>query len=74
MLALVESGLTRQVAYVMVQRNAMPVWEEGRDFKEMLLGDAEVLDTLGEEGILSCFSMKPHTEHVDAIFRRVFGD
>ncbi|MEE2779493.1 MAG: adenylosuccinate lyase [Myxococcota bacterium] len=72
LLALVDTGLPRQEAYVMVQRNAMPVWEEGRDFLEMLLADAGVQERLGEAGIRECFDMGFHQAHVDDIFKRVF--
>ena len=74
LLALVETGLPRQEAYVMVQRNAMPVWEEGRDFLEMLLADTGVMERLGEEGIRGCFDLGIHQAHIDTIFQRVFHD
>ena len=39
----------------------------------MLLNDAEVMERIGEAGVMACFSMEPHTRHVDAVFQRVFG-
>jgi hypothetical protein len=42
LLALTQAGVTREDAYRLVQRNAMKVWEEGKDFKTELLADAEV--------------------------------
>ena len=74
LLALVDKGLVRQAAYGLVQRNAMRSWEEGLDFKTLLLADAEVCAQLSREEIETCFSMAPHVAHVDAIFKRVFGD
>ena len=38
LLALVESGLTRDEAYRLVQRNAMRAWDEGVDFRELVRG------------------------------------
>ena len=35
MLALVEKGLSREIAYSYVQRNAMEVWKQGGDFKHI---------------------------------------
>ncbi len=73
LLALVEAGLERQKAYHLVQRNAMPVWEEGKDFLTLLLADADVRAALGEDAVRACFDFGPHLAHVDAIFTRVFG-
>src|SRR4051812_3707435 len=42
LLKLIERGMERQAAYVVVQRNAMKVWDENRDFKALLAEDAEV--------------------------------
>jgi adenylosuccinate lyase len=58
----------------MVQRNAMKVWEDGKDFKTELLGDAEVLQALSAEEIEEKFDLGYHTKHVDTIFARVFKD
>ncbi|WP_116082003.1 adenylosuccinate lyase [Tropicimonas sp. IMCC34011] len=74
LLALTQAGVTREGAYSMVQRNAMKVWEQGADFKEELLADAEVTDALGADGIEAVFDLGHHTKHVDTIFRRVFGE
>ena len=52
----------------------MKVWEEGKDFKEELLADAEVLKSLSAEEIEEKFDLGYHTKHVDTIFARVFGD
>ena len=73
LLALVDKGVDRQEAYVLVQRNAMPVWEEGKDFQEMLLADAGIRAHLSEEEIGNCFDLQVHLRHVDTLFERVFG-
>ncbi|MCB1399856.1 MAG: general secretion pathway protein GspK, partial [Rhodobacteraceae bacterium] len=46
LLALTQAGVSREDAYRLVQRNAMKVWEQGADFKEELLKDAEVTAAL----------------------------
>ena len=74
LLALTQKGVSREDAYAMVQRNAMKVWEEGRDFRTELEADTQLCDTLGRDGIAACFDLGYHTRHVDTIFRRVFGD
>ena len=73
LLALTQAGVSREDAYAMVQRNALKVWEERLDFRELLLADADVVAALGEEAINEKFDMGYHTKHVDTIFKRVFG-
>ncbi len=74
LLALTQAGVSREDAYVMVQRNALKVWEDRVDFREQLLADADVVQALGVEAINEKFDMDYHTKHVDTIFRRVFGE
>ncbi|MGR9456435.1 adenylosuccinate lyase [Rhizobium leguminosarum] len=74
LLALTQAGTSREDAYRLVQRNAMKVWEQGKDFLEELLADAEVRAALSEEDIREKFDLGYHTKHVDTIFRRVFGN
>lgn len=74
LLALTQAGVSREDAYTLVQRNAMKVWEEGRDFKTELLADPEVTAALSPEEIEEKFDLAYHTRHVDTIFARVFGE
>ncbi len=74
LLALTQKGISREDAYRMVQRNAMKVWEEGRDFREELLNDPGVTAVLSPQEIESLFDLAHHTKHVDTIFARVFGE
>ncbi|WP_187431254.1 Adenylosuccinate lyase [Roseobacter fucihabitans] len=74
LLALTQAGVSREDAYKLVQRNAMRVWEEGKDFKTELLGDTDVLAALSAEEIEEKFDIGYHTKHVDTIFKRVFKD
>jgi adenylosuccinate lyase len=73
LLALVGKGTPRQEAYVLVQRNAMKVWEEKVDFRTALKRDADVKKALTEAEVDACFSADHHLKHVDTIFERVFG-
>lgn len=74
LLALTQAGVSREDSYKLVQRNAMKVWDHGKDFKTELLADEEVLAALSVEEIEDKFDMGYHTKHVDTIFKRVFGD
>lgn len=72
LLKLVATGMTRQQAYRLVQKNAMKVWEEGADFLETLLADKELIDNIGEDGIRDCLDEKKQLRNIDSIFKRVF--
>jgi len=73
LIALAEKGVSREEAYRLVQRNAMPVWEKGKDFSKLLKADKDVRKTLKPGEIDECFSLEYHTKNVDYIFNRVFG-
>lgn len=73
LLALTQAGVSREDAYRLVQRNAMKVWEQGKDFLTELLADDDVRANLGDAEIRDKFDLGYHTKHVDTIFARVFG-
>ena len=58
LLALVESGRTRDEAYRIVQRHAMRAWQEERSFREVLGEDAEVAATLDATRLDQCFDLE----------------
>ena len=72
LLALTQSGVSREESYKIVQKNAMKVWESNKDFMTELLNDKEVLNYLTEDQIRDKFDMNYHTKHVDTIFKRIF--
>ena len=74
LLALTRKGVSREEAYRLVQRNAMKVWDEGREFKVELRSDPGVTAVLTEAEIDEQFDLGYHLKHVDTIFKRVFGD
>jgi adenylosuccinate lyase len=73
LLDLTQAGVSREDAYRLVQKNAMKVWDEGKDFQEELLSDPEVVGALGEAKIRESFDLQYHLKHVNTIFTRVFG-
>ena len=73
LLELAKKGMDRQAAYVVVQRNAMKMYEEGADFRAALLADAELAAKLTPDEVNACFAPERHLAHVDEIFQRVFG-
>jgi len=72
LLALVDRGIARDTAYQWVQRNALKVWENKGDFKSLLLGDEDIVRTLGADSIENLFDLSHHLRYVDHIFERVF--
>lgn len=73
LIRLVDKGLTREDAYAIVQRNAMKAWEEGTQFKGVLMQDSELLKHLSSSEIESAFDLGHALRWVDAIFARVFS-
>jgi adenylosuccinate lyase len=71
LLRLTDTGLARQVAYEIVQRNAMRAWRERRSFLELLVGDPAVTDRLSPDELKACFDPAWYLRNVDAVFRRV---
>ena len=74
LLALTQAGASREDAYKLVQRNAMKVWEQNKDFQVELLSDKEVRSFLTEEDIREKFDLRYHTKNIEKIFHRVFGE
>ena len=73
LLALTQAGISREDAYMLVQRNAMKVWEQGADFYEELCADDDVTAALAPDKLKTYFNLDYHTKNVDVIFDRVFN-
>jgi adenylosuccinate lyase len=73
LLALTQAGVSREVSYTLVQRNAMKTWEHGKDFLTELKADADVTAKLSPQELEGMFDDAYHLKHVDTIFARVFG-
>jgi adenylosuccinate lyase len=74
LLALTEAGLGRQEAYAIVQRHALDAWRHRQPLLERLRTEPEVTKRISSEKLSGLFDLGYHTRHVDAIFRRVFGE
>ncbi|MBL9012930.1 MAG: adenylosuccinate lyase [Myxococcales bacterium] len=82
LLALVKTGLARQEAYVLVQRNALAAVDEaaadgqvgakpGR-FRALLAADADVASRIGSQ-LDEIFDLDHHLRHAPAILERALG-
>ncbi|MFB3855412.1 MAG: adenylosuccinate lyase [Vicinamibacterales bacterium] len=74
LLALAARGVSREEAYLWVQRNAHRAVDEGIPFETLLLADGEVTAVLPAAEIERIFDLDHQLRHVDAIFARVFGE
>jgi adenylosuccinate lyase len=73
LLALTQKGVSREDAYVYTQRNAMRVWDEGGEYKDLVMQDADISAKLSSEEIARVFDVRHYLRNVDQVFARVFG-
>ena len=73
LLALTQKGVSRENAYVYVQRNAMKIWADGGSYIEKLKSDEDVSAHLTDQELDALFDLEQHFQHIDTIFKRVFG-
>lgn len=73
MLALVDTGMKREDAYKLTQRNAMKVWANEGTFRDLLEADEDVMRALSKEKLEELFDYGFYTAQIDFIFKKVFG-
>src|SRR5258707_865626 len=73
LLELVESGISREDAYRLVQGHAMRAWKEGRNFRELVMQDDSITNRVPRPQIERAFDLKRQLRNIDKIFARVFG-
>jgi adenylosuccinate lyase len=71
LLALTKKEMKREDAYRIVQSAAMEVWQSGKNFKELLFANDEIVRVLGKELVEELFDLKKSIRNVDYIFGRV---
>jgi adenylosuccinate lyase len=71
LLALIETGMSRQDAYAIVQRNAMQSWRERKPFLDLLLADPAVTSALKEDKVRGLFDYGFYLANVGATFERL---
>lgn len=72
LLVLTQKGVSREDAYSWTQRNAMRVWDEGGEYKALVMKDADISSRLSPEEIARVFDLKHYLRNVDKVFSRVF--
>lgn len=71
LLALIDTGMTREEAYDLVQPKAMEAWEKQVPFRSLIEADEMITSRLTKEQIADCFDYNYHLKHVDTIFSRL---
>ena len=71
MLALVESGLSRERAYEITQRCAMRSWEESLDFRQLLRDETDVTDHLPGDELEAIFDYNYYMRFVETSYMRL---
>jgi adenylosuccinate lyase len=74
LLDLVESGVSREDAYRMVQTHAMRAWKENLNFRDLVLHDKEITSRVPKKQIERAFDLKRQLRNIDQIFARVFHE
>ncbi len=74
LLDLTEAGMSREEAYRLVQHHAMHAWNEGLNFRELVLNDREISSRIPRATIERAFDLNRQLRNVDKIFERVFGN
>ena len=72
LLDLTRKGVLREDAYRWIQRCSMKVWDEDKDFFQVLQEDPDITRVLTSEEIRSVVNPELQLRNVDAIFSRVF--
>lgn len=68
---MVDKGVSREMAYSLVQRNAMEAWNTKEQFQNLISRDSGIRDYLDEKEISDLFDYAYHTKHVADIFQRL---
>jgi len=72
LLDLTRKGISREDAYIWVQRCSMKVWNEDKDFLQALQEDPDITQVLSIEEIKAAVNPEVQLRNVDTIFSRVF--
>jgi adenylosuccinate lyase len=74
LLKLVDTGMTREEAYAIVQRNAHAALETRRAFSEMVMEDPDVKSKVDADVLASVFDPEKLLARTGAVVDRVFGE
>ena len=72
MIELTKFGISREKAYLLVQKNAQNAWKKNMSLYESLSKDSLINKKISNKDLLKMFDIKYHTKKIDLIFKRVF--
>lgn len=70
LMALMERGVPRKIAYEMVQKNAMQSFDDRTDFAYQLLQDNEIMTYLTADDLDTLFDYEYYLRHIDYVYKR----
>jgi adenylosuccinate lyase len=73
LLALTQKGVSREDAYTWTQRNAMRVWDDGGEYADLVMNDADISSKLSADEIARVFDLDHYLRNVEKVFERVFS-
>ncbi len=73
LLSLVAKGMSREEAYIIVQRNALDAFQNHGDFKANLSKDSSVTNLLSLEEIEKIFDKQAFLQNIDEIYSRILN-
>ncbi len=71
LLKLIEKGLSREVAYRIVQKTAMLSWEKELEFEDLLKNDKNVIERININELREIFDINYHIRNIEKIYRKV---
>ncbi|ETA74437.1 adenylosuccinate lyase [Ligilactobacillus equi] len=71
LLKLIDTGMSREEAYDLIQPKTAQAWDEQRPFRPLLEADEAITSRLSSADLDDAFDYHWHLKHVDDIFKRV---
>ncbi len=71
LLKLIEKGLSREIAYRIVQKTAMLSWEKEEEFEDLLKNDESVMEKININELREIFDINYHIRNIEKVFKRV---
>lgn len=73
LLELIKKGMSREDAYILVQKSALDAWNNEGNFKENLLKEEKILSFIDRNSLEKLFNVEYHLKFVDKIIKRMDG-
>ena len=71
LLKLIEKGLSREIAYRIVQKTAMLSWEKELEFEDLLKNNKSVIEKINIDELREIFDINYHIRNIEKIYKKV---